>query len=138
MILSTVCAPAASRCTARAICHARYCAKHRRVSDIVSEIAEASREQSKGLAQINDAVANLDDVTQQNAALVEETSAASTSLQEQAQSNGANVGKVCAGAQCSFRRLRQPISPPSQYWQRWANGRCISKNAQGRVVAQRE
>ena len=55
-----------------------------RVSDIVSEIAEASREQSKGLAQINDAVANLDDVTQQNAALVEETSAASTSLQEQA------------------------------------------------------
>ena len=55
-----------------------------RVSDIVGEIAEASREQSKGLAQINDAVANLDDVTQQNAALVEETSAASTALQEQA------------------------------------------------------
>ncbi len=55
-----------------------------RVSDIVSEIADASREQSKGLAQINDAVANLDDVTQQNAALVEETSAASSSLQEQA------------------------------------------------------
>ena len=52
-----------------------------RVSDIVQEIAEASREQSKGLAQINDAVANLDDVTQQNAALVEQTSAASTSLQ---------------------------------------------------------
>lgn len=55
-----------------------------RVSDIVQEIAEASREQSKGLAQINDAVANLDDVTQQNAALVEQTLAASTSLQEQA------------------------------------------------------
>ncbi len=55
-----------------------------RVSDIVSEIAEASREQSKGLAQINDAVSNLDDVTQQNAALVEETSAASSALQEQA------------------------------------------------------
>ncbi|HEY4664571.1 MAG TPA: methyl-accepting chemotaxis protein [Comamonas sp.] len=55
-----------------------------RVSDIVSEIAEASLEQSKGLAQINDAVANLDDVTQQNAALVEQTSAASTALQEQA------------------------------------------------------
>ena len=55
-----------------------------RVADIVSEIAEASREQSKGLAQINDAVSNLDDVTQQNAALVEETSAASSALQEQA------------------------------------------------------
>ena len=55
-----------------------------RVADIVGEIAEASREQSKGLAQINDAVSNLDDVTQQNAALVEETSAASSALQEQA------------------------------------------------------
>ena len=55
-----------------------------RLAAIVQEIAEASREQSKGLAQINDVVANLDDVTQQNAALVEETSAASTSLQEQA------------------------------------------------------
>ena len=55
-----------------------------RVSDIVGEIAEASREQSKGLAQINDAVSNLDDVTQQNAALVEETSAASNALQDQA------------------------------------------------------
>jgi methyl-accepting chemotaxis protein len=42
-----------------------------RVADIVGEIAEASREQSRGLEQINLAVANLDDVTQQNAALVE-------------------------------------------------------------------
>ena len=55
-----------------------------RVSDIVGEIAEASRAQSKGLAQINLAVSNLDDVTQQNAALVEETSAASSALQAQA------------------------------------------------------
>jgi methyl-accepting chemotaxis protein len=54
------------------------------VSAIVSEIAEASREQSRGLAQINVAVASLDDVTQQNAALVEETSAASSALQDQA------------------------------------------------------
>ena len=55
-----------------------------RVADIVGEIAEASREQSRGLEQINMAVSNLDDVTQQNAALVEETSAASSSLQDQA------------------------------------------------------
>ena len=55
-----------------------------RVADIVDEIASASREQSMGLGQINQAVAHLDGVTQQNAALVEETSAASSALQEQA------------------------------------------------------
>ena len=54
-----------------------------RVADIVGEIASASREQSSGLAQINQAVADLDGVTQQNAALVEQTSAASSALQEQ-------------------------------------------------------
>jgi len=55
-----------------------------RVSDIVGEIAAASREQSGGIAQINQAVTHLDSVTQQNAALVEQTSAASNALQEQA------------------------------------------------------
>ena len=55
-----------------------------RVSDIVSEIASASREQSLGIVQINQAVTHLDSVTQQNAALVEETSAASAALQDQA------------------------------------------------------
>lgn len=55
-----------------------------RVSDIVSEIASASREQSQGIVQINQAVTHLDSVTQQNAALVEETSAASAALQDQA------------------------------------------------------
>ena len=55
-----------------------------RVADIVGEIASSSREQAMGLGQINQAVAHLDGVTQQNAALVEETSAASSALQEQA------------------------------------------------------
>jgi len=55
-----------------------------RVSAIVGEIASASREQSLGLGQINQAVAHLDGVTQQNAALVEQTSAASDALQDQA------------------------------------------------------
>jgi methyl-accepting chemotaxis protein len=54
------------------------------VAAIVGEIAMASREQSTGIAQINQAVTQLDSVTQQNAALVEETSAASSALQEQA------------------------------------------------------
>ncbi|AVP57130.1 methyl-accepting chemotaxis protein [Pulveribacter suum] len=55
-----------------------------RVARIVDEIAAASREQSLGLSQINQAVAHLDGVTQQNAALVEETSGASDALQAQA------------------------------------------------------
>ena len=55
-----------------------------RVASIVDEIASASREQASGLGQINQAVGHLDGVTQQNAALVEETSAASSALQQQA------------------------------------------------------
>ncbi len=55
-----------------------------RVASIVDEIALASREQASGLTQINQAVAHLDGVTQQNAALVEQTSAAASALQDQA------------------------------------------------------
>ena len=57
----------------------------KRVADIVGEIAHASHEQSAGIAQINQSVAQLDSVTQQNAALVEETSATSSVLQDEAQ-----------------------------------------------------
>ena len=53
------------------------------VSSIMHEIDSASREQSSGIAQVNDAVAQMDQVTQQNAALVEQAAAAATSLQDQ-------------------------------------------------------
>ncbi|KAF1045692.1 MAG: Methyl-accepting chemotaxis protein II [Herbaspirillum frisingense] len=56
----------------------------RQVTDIVSEISAASREQSEGIEQINQAVVQMDQVTQQNAALVEEAAAAAQSLQDQA------------------------------------------------------
>ena len=56
----------------------------RRVTDIMGEITTASREQSAGIEQVNQAIAQMDDVTQQNAALVEESAAAAASLQEQA------------------------------------------------------
>jgi methyl-accepting chemotaxis protein len=55
-----------------------------KVNDIVSEIAVASREQSVGVEQVNRAITDMDGVTQQNAALAEETSAVSHSLTEQA------------------------------------------------------
>ncbi|MCM2447788.1 methyl-accepting chemotaxis protein [Rahnella sp. CG8] len=55
-----------------------------RVNDIMSEIAAASTEQSKGINQIGIAVVQMDSVTQQNAALVQESAAAAASLEEQA------------------------------------------------------
>lgn len=55
-----------------------------RVTDIMGEITAASVEQSAGINQVNSAVTSMDEVTQQNAALVEEASAATESLAEQA------------------------------------------------------
>ncbi|WP_159377791.1 methyl-accepting chemotaxis protein [Pantoea dispersa] len=57
----------------------------RQVNDLVSEIAAAAEEQNTGISQVHLAINQMDDVTQQNAALVEEASAASASLQDQAQ-----------------------------------------------------
>ncbi len=56
----------------------------KRVNDIMNEITAASREQSDGIEQVNQAVIQMDQVTQQNAALVEEAAAAAESLQDQA------------------------------------------------------
>ena len=56
----------------------------KRVTDIICEIATASSEQTSGIEQINRAIMQMDDMTQQNAALVEEAAAAAHSMQEQA------------------------------------------------------
>ncbi|MBB5606749.1 MULTISPECIES: methyl-accepting chemotaxis protein [unclassified Janthinobacterium] len=56
----------------------------RRVTDIMSEIASASQEQSAGIAQVNLSIIEMDGMTQQNASLVEEAAAAAQSLQDQA------------------------------------------------------
>src|SRR5690606_2672392 len=55
-----------------------------RVTEIMKEISAASEEQSSGIDQVNLAITQMDEVTQQNAALVEEAAAAAGSLQEQA------------------------------------------------------
>ena len=62
-----------------------------RVTDIMSEIAVASAEQTRGIEQVNAAITQMDGVTQQNAALVEEAAAAAASLQDQAESLAALV-----------------------------------------------
>jgi len=65
----------------------------KKVTDIVAEIAAASQEQSSGIEQVNKAVMQLDELTQQNAALVEEASAASQSMADQARSLNETMAK---------------------------------------------
>ena len=57
----------------------------KRVTDLIGEITVSSTEQRDGIALVNQAVANLDQMTQQNAALVEESAAAAAALRDQAQ-----------------------------------------------------
>ncbi|KAJ9432678.1 MULTISPECIES: methyl-accepting chemotaxis protein [Enterobacterales] len=85
----------------------------RRVTDIMAEIAAASDEQSRGIQQVSLAVTEMDNVTQQNASLVEEASSAAASLEDQAgrltqavavfRLNDAPVAQVAKAAQSGLR-----------------------------------
>ncbi|MBT2131359.1 methyl-accepting chemotaxis protein, partial [Aliiroseovarius lamellibrachiae] len=68
------------------------------ISHNVGEIAVSAREQSSGLAEINEAVNQLDQVTQQNAAMFEETTAASHSLTREAETLTSTMGRFKTGA----------------------------------------
>jgi methyl-accepting chemotaxis protein len=63
---------------------ARVVAQVREVSTLIAHISHAAQEQTRGIEQVNAAVTQLDQVTQQNAALVEQSAAASSSLEDQA------------------------------------------------------
>jgi methyl-accepting chemotaxis protein-1 (serine sensor receptor) len=88
----------------------------KRVTDIMGEISAASEEQSSGIDQVNRAVSQMDEVTQQNAALVEEAAAAAGSLQEQAQrlAEAVSVFKINAGEviEVPARQLAQQRPAP--------------------------
>jgi methyl-accepting chemotaxis protein len=90
----------------------------KRVTDIMSEITAASVEQSQGIEQVNLAITQMDEVTQQNAALVEEAAAAAESLEEQAQNLSVSVAtfKVDegAGGAAAARRLPAPAQTPAR------------------------
>lgn len=79
----------------------------RRVTDIMSEIASATAEQNAGIAQVNTAVLEMDEVTQQNAALVEEAAAAAVSLEEK-------TGNVAQALEV-FKLVRQGEQGPGQF-----------------------
>ncbi|AUA57552.1 Serine chemoreceptor protein [Achromobacter spanius] len=87
----------------------------KRVTDIMGEISAASDEQSSGIDQVNRAVSQMDEVTQQNAALVEEAAAAAGSLQEQAERlvQAVAVFKINAGEviEVPARQLAQQAPP---------------------------
>jgi methyl-accepting chemotaxis protein len=100
----------------------------KKVTDIVAEIAAASREQSSGIEQVNKAVMQMDETTQQNAALVEEAAAASQAIVEQAQALNSvvaryNVGAVGMRAPRAERTERRSKDRP------WANRGAAAKAA---------
>jgi methyl-accepting chemotaxis protein len=83
----------------------------KKVADIVGEIAAASREQSAGIEQVNEAVMQMDGMTQQNAALIEEASAASGAMAEQANRlvetmSAYRLGNPAGGVDPSGRRSK--------------------------------
>ena len=76
-----------------------------RVTDIIGEISAATSEQSSGLTSVNESVTALDDMTQQNAALVQESATAAASLSDQAD----KLSRVVA----AFRLAQNTDAPPS-------------------------
>ncbi len=77
----------------------------RQVTAVISEISSAGREQAAGIEQVNSAVAQMDEITQHNASMVEEAAAAAQSLQIQASALAQLVAR--------FRLERMPHVPPA-------------------------
>jgi methyl-accepting chemotaxis protein len=82
----------------------------KRVTDIMGEISVASAEQSMGIEQVNQAIGQMDQVTQQNAALVEEAAAAAESLQDQA----AHLSRVVSVFQLDAARTAAVTAPAAR------------------------
>ena len=109
----------------------------RRVADVIGEITAAANEQSSGIAGVNQAIGNLDQMTQQNAALVEESAAAAESLREQADRMKQavavfKVGTVSAhGVELAAVPVRSavPKVPPFKGAERRWWQRCRSRSA---------
>ena len=80
------------------------------VSNIITEIAAAGTEQTKGIEQVNQAVTHMDEMTQQNAALVEQAAAASEALSEQAQNMQRLVGFFKVEKSLIKPRLTPPLT----------------------------
>jgi methyl-accepting chemotaxis protein len=82
----------------------------KKVSTVVSEIANASMEQSGGIEQINKALSNMDEVTQQNSALVEENAATAKTLEQQAKAMDDRVAFFQLGDDGGQARSARPAA----------------------------
>ena len=108
----------------------------RRVTDLMAEISAASQEQSQGVAQVGEAVTQMDQTTQQNAALVEESAAAAGALRKQAQDLVQAVAVFQLPASVQHDQAGRVVSPapasvvmPSQPLRAPAARRSITKPA---------
>jgi methyl-accepting chemotaxis protein len=81
----------------------------RRVNDLIGEISAAAAEQRDGINEVHKAVGSLDQMTQQNAALVEESSAAATSMRDQAERLAQTVARFKVGS--NWNHLAAPSGP---------------------------
>ena len=99
----------------------------KRVTDIMLEIAAASDEQSRGIVQVSQAISEMDKVTQQNASLVEEASAAAASLEEQAarlteavgtfRLPGSRTVKRAATVNTPLQPVTSPVTDREENWE---------------------
>jgi methyl-accepting chemotaxis protein len=83
----------------------------KQVSDLIAEIAAASQEQSTGIGQVNTAITQMDQVVQQNASLVEEATAATESMKDQARSLLQTVAKFNLGGGAHVAVQEMAIKP---------------------------
>lgn len=81
------------------------------VTSMIEQIANASNEQSIGIGQVHRAIADIDKVTQENAALVEETTAAAESLSYEAKLLKENMSFFKTGVNSSAHYIRKPTAP---------------------------
>jgi methyl-accepting chemotaxis protein len=85
-----------------------------RVTGIVNDIVASSREQASGIGQVNQAIVQMDGVTQQNAALVEESAAATRAMHEQAQALAELVAQFRVDAKSRPVATANPALPPAR------------------------
>jgi methyl-accepting chemotaxis protein len=96
----------------------------RRVTDIMGEITSASSEQSIGIDQVNTAIGQMDSVTQQNAALVEQAAAAAASMQEQA----TKLADVASSFKLGHDGLHGALAAPARLAKRASPSRIALAN----------
>jgi len=113
----------------------------KKVSDIVAEIAAASREQSSGIEQVNRAVMQMDELTQQNAALVEEATAASQAMAQQVRGLNDLLERYRVAEQLAnsvsdaVARHAEPVAAPAPRGERRSAVRPWSKRTPGADAA---